>query len=170
MQENEMFLSRNFTDSLKGICIIFIMVHHLITLYFVNFDCSVIKFIIGVSAPLACSFFLFMSGYGVYISFNKKNTYTKLLKYMLRIYITFSIWYTIYLLIIHIFQFKALYNPDWQTTLYRYIVLTMQPHVMWYLKIQILAYIALFYSIKITQKSPPPPCSFLCGYGVLQKF
>lgn len=90
-----------------------------------------------------------MSGYGVYLSFNKENKYSKLLKYMLRIYITFFIWYTIYLLIIHIFQFKALYNPNWQTTLYRYIVMTMQPHVMWYLKIQVLAYLALFYIMKI---------------------
>lgn len=150
LYESRIFLPRQDTDSLKGICIFFIMIHHLITLYFVTFDHSVIKFIFGVFAPLACAFFLFMSGYGVYLSFIKENKYCRLLKYMLRIYITFFIWYTIYLLIIHIFQFKVLYNPDWQTTLYRYIVMTMQPHVMWYLKIQVLAYIALFFIMKIS--------------------
>ena len=109
-----------------------------------------------------------MSGYGVYLSFNKENKYSKLLKYMLRIYITFFIWYTIYLLIIHIFQFKALYNPNWQTTLYRYIVMTMQPHVMWYLKIQVLAYLALFYIMKILNPQSSIRVAFIWGWGIAE--
>lgn len=51
------FLSKDFTNSLKGIGILLIMLHHLITLYLCNFDYACIKFIIGVFAPLVCSFF-----------------------------------------------------------------------------------------------------------------
>ena len=152
LKEDCNLLPHTFSDSLKGLSILIIIFHHIVDMY-INAN-ILIKYVLGIAAPIAVAFFLLMSGYGVFLSLKKNNesVSNKILKLCLRLYMTFFICYTIYLLFIYILDINVLCNQGILKTLWYYISMTIQPHSMWYLKIQLLAYLSLFIALKYVPK------------------
>lgn len=151
-KEDSILLTHAFSDSLKGLSILIIVFHHIVDMY-INTN-IVIKYVLGITAPIAVAFFLLMSGYGVFLSLKKNNESAshKILKLCLRLYITFFICYTIYLLFIKFLNIAVLNNHNILKTVWCYLSMTLQPHSMWYLKIQLLAYLSLFLALKYVPK------------------
>ena len=144
------FLSKITTDYLKGISMIIIVIGHIVCMLF-PFNVWVMKVLGGLSAT-GVAFFLFMSGYGNFLSIKKKFTWEKLLFLILRIYITFAICCTIYWFSVNYFDINS-FQPK---VLYSYIhdfgLISIDHKGLWYIKAQILAYLSLFCAYKFIPK------------------
>jgi membrane-bound acyltransferase YfiQ involved in biofilm formation len=88
---NQNYLDKDNTDILKGLSVTIIIVHHL-SLFLI--EDSVFKILFSKVGFLFVSIFLFVSGYGLIVQFNKKGKdYFKgfLLNKVIRLYLTFFI-------------------------------------------------------------------------------
>lgn len=71
MKEDK-YLSKKYTNCLRGICAIIVVIHHLYQ-YTGLFANTHIGILLGLSGALAVSVFFFYSGYGLMLSSTKKN-------------------------------------------------------------------------------------------------
>lgn len=70
--KEEKYLSKNYTNCVRGICAIIVVIHHLYQ-YTGLFVGTYMGKILGLSGALAVSVFFFYSGYGLMLSSTKKN-------------------------------------------------------------------------------------------------
>lgn len=144
------FLKKDTTNMIKGLCIISIIIHHLVS-HIITINPVVTK-AFGIIAPIAVAFFLFMSGYGNTLSIFKKFSFKKLFWLVFRIYMTFLFVYIVYLLGVKTFSISYLTPPNFSKLISSFLELTVYPHNVWYLKAQVIAYLTLFISYFFTKK------------------
>ena len=164
---NEIFLNKNYTDLIKGLAMLFIVIWHIIQilvpssiLYYeqiLSFICKIN--IIGVGC------FFFLSGYGNYLSIckinNLKEQLFKCFSKIKRIYIVFFI-----ALITYILMYMLLHNGasliDWNNFWFYFSTLTIPGYTIWYLKVQIIAYLIMLISLFARKH-----VLFICFMGVI---
>lgn len=140
------FLSKNTTDALKGICIMIIIMQHIMSLLF-PFNDLVLKFLSMMSAT-SVAFFLFMSGYGNFLSIKKEFKWKKLLFLILRIYITFAICCAIFWCSVNVFDINSLHPRILSSYIHDFCLISIDQKGLWYIKAQILAYLSLFFAYR----------------------
>ncbi len=136
---SELYLNIDVTNSLKGLAIIMIIVHHIIQknadfvllLPFLNFGC------IGVSV------FLLLSGYGITTSYKNKKNYMHgfLIDKFLRLYISFFIVYVLFLVISMLND----NNISFKLIIFNLLTMSYPKQIMWYLKVQLLMYVIFYF-------------------------
>lgn len=124
-----------------------IMLKHIMVLLF-PFNILVLK-ILGAMSATGVAFFLFMSGYGNFLSIKKDFKWNKLLFLILRIYITFAICCAIFWGSVNIFDIHSLHPKELSSYIHDFGLISIDQKGLWYIKAQILAYLSLFVAYKI---------------------
>ena len=142
-QDNMVILEKESTIFIRGIAILFIMLHHLVQRTIATNNYVLIFNWIGF---LMVGIFFLLSGYGNTFSVKKDNSIKFLVKRILRLLITLILIYVIYIILLAIFKGKSFSINE----IFSGLVTTTW---FWYIKIQILAYILLFVSYKFFRKN-----------------
>lgn len=140
------FLSKITTDYLKGISMIIIVIGHIVCMLF-PFNVWVMKVLRGLSAT-GVAFFLFMSGYGNFLSIKKEFAWKKLLFLILRIYLTFAICCAIFWFAVNNLNINSLHPNVLSSYIHDFGLISIDHKGLWYLKAQILAYLSLFFAYR----------------------
>lgn len=149
--DNTKFLNIKFTNQIRGLAILAILVSHLINMLYYSRDSSisVIKFIFCVLAPIGVGLFFFLSGYGNVFSISKQCNITWLGKKISRLFITIlpvllTLYIFSYILRINLFTKYSVIND--------FLTLSIPPFTTWYLKVQLFAYLLLFLCYKFFKR------------------
>jgi peptidoglycan/LPS O-acetylase OafA/YrhL len=151
------FWNKTSTDWIRGIAIVFVMYSH----YFPKLGLSYLYSLIG---DFGVALFFFMSGYGLMSSKLKKNNYHKgfLRNKLLRIYMPFVITFIMTLITLVIFNIEIKSNP-----IKDFLLLSLPNNLNWYLKVQIIMYIAFFILLLIFKNKHKPFCITLFIMAVI---
>lgn len=146
-QDKELILEKESTIFVRGIAIIFIMLHHLVqrTVATDNHVC-----VLNLVGYIMVGVFFLLSGYGNTFSVKNNKSIKSLIKKCLRLIITFWFICIIYLILLAIFK-GQLYSIN--NILKALFTITMPYYTIWYLKIQIMAYILLYFSYNVFKKN-----------------
>ena len=150
------FLEKNFTNSMRGIAIIIIMISHCISeVYYLTPPIKTlektISFCLFIFTKVSVGYFFFISGFGNFFSIKKYNNKINWLhNKVLKIYIP------VVLLIIFTWIFAKICNiyefiPHFITLIKNTLTMTIYGNLrrFWYIKIQVISYIFLYICIKI---------------------
>lgn len=140
------FLDRGYTDTIKGVCIILILLSHIFYWYFSSH--IIIRYILQCFAAVSCGIFLFLSGYGNVFSIqNKKNSLkSSFFKKSIRLYLVLFIstipFYCLLWLLNSTYIYKGI------PFFYNMLLLSNSTYgginCYWYLKYQLLCYLFLY--------------------------
>jgi len=159
-------LNKSYTDNIKGLAIIFIVVGHLLQMLPINIPCyKEIMFCIYRINIIFVGAFFFFSAFGNYLSISKivnlKDKILKCFSKITRIYQTFIIALIIYTICYFLFHnFGSFVN--YKNFFYYIITLTIPGLTMWYIKTQVVAYIVFLLTLFI-----PKYKSFSCFIGII---
>lgn len=139
--KNHELLSRSYTDVLRGIAILVILLHHAETNLYNELPHIFMLFI-----PLGAfgtSIFFFLSGYGNYISLTKSENREGywLIKKVGRLVVSYIIVIIIYTVILFLLNDPLVGKENIVTYVLNILKLTVSPFTSWYIKIQLLAYV-----------------------------
>lgn len=134
-------LSKDATTSIRGIGMLLIIFAHAVESYVNTYT-----FFFYTSAILGVSACFLVSGYGLYVSYQKKDDYLKgfLLPKFARLLIPYLIFYALYL----ISSVITGNLPTIKQVGYELVTLQMDGLLLWYLKIQLLMYVFFFISFR----------------------
>lgn len=149
---NDLFLNKNYTDFIKGFFMIFIVVGHIIQMLIpsdILFYHQILYVLCKINI-IGVGCFFFFSGYGNYLSIHKRNClktqFKKCFSKIYRIYHVFFIALFFYSL-----MYFAFHNGNsfitYKNFLFYLLTLTIPGYTIWYLKVQVVAYIILFVSL-----------------------
>jgi membrane-bound acyltransferase YfiQ involved in biofilm formation len=131
------FISRNETNSLKGISIIIICLYH----YLVNLDKPGLLFILANVGYLGVVIFMFLSGYGIAKSYKTKGFYKFISKRIEKVYLPFLA-VNIFTIVLYFLFAKERFSV---IDLIKYIIgIKLIDDVLWYV-IAILIFYFIFY-------------------------
>lgn len=139
------YLSKDITDSLKGLSVIIVVFHH-ISLFSVKQ--GIFKYLFVNAGFLAVSVFLFVSGYGLMTQFKLKKNYLKnfILNKVLRLYLIFFISNIIVTILNNIFL-QTNYNV--KNILMSSVLMNFSNgRELWFVGIILFFYIAFYISFK----------------------
>ncbi len=163
LANTDYFLSKQQTDSLRGIAIIMIMYSHYYPLIGVDYNKTpVIAQLLLSFGMIGVALFLFMSGYATMISKEKKTNYLKgyIPNRIYRLYIPFIFVFLFYVILI--------YSNGGQVTIQNilFVPLMSLPNTTnWYLKVQLALYILFFILTKFFKNSKRViVISFICCF------
>ena len=167
------FLDKDSTNALKGFAIIMIALAHIC-----QYEKSLKEILIGGGitytvlfswGAIGVSLFFLLSGYGCYLSISKAEKYGKwLAKHIVKMLIHFVI---VFIPIICILQFVFHFDIQPLDCLITFITLRLPGSTVWYFKIQILFYIILTVSMRISkEKACLLVCAFSLCYGLIADF
>lgn len=140
-QENKNLLSKDATLSIRGIGMLLIVFAHAI-----EGTVNTYTFFIYVSAILGVSSCFLVSGYGLYLSFEKKENYFK--GFLFQKFFRLLIPYLIFFVISIIYKFITKQGVDISSIGYELLTLQLDGLLLWYLKIQLLLYLFFYISFK----------------------
>ncbi len=149
------FLNKDFTTQVRGIAIFIIMIGHLIGYIYLypNFSIpyvheQVIKFIMDRFILIAVGSFLFLSGYGNWLSIKKQENKNKwIVNKLVKLYIPVGILVFISYFLAYALNLQILF-PYWWTAFWNFFILSVVMWSYWYLKVQAMSYTFLFISVK----------------------
>ncbi len=140
-QENEVLLEKESTIFVRGLAVLFLMLHHLVQRTVAT---NSYIFMFNWIGFIMVGIFFLLSGYGNTFSISKNKSINLLIRRILKLLITFLLIYIIYIILLAVFKKDLLSLNEMFLGL---ITLT------WYIKIQILAYVLLFISYKFFKKN-----------------
>lgn len=166
-------LTKDSTNSLKGFAIIMIALAHIC-----QYEKPLKEILIGGGitytvlfswGAIGVSLFFLLSGYGCYLSLSKAEKYGKwLAKHVVKMLIHFVI---VFIPIICILQFIFHFDIQPMDCLITFITLRLPGSTVWYFKIQILFYIILAVSMRISkEKAWMLVYGFSLCYGLIADF
>ncbi|MFQ9632690.1 acyltransferase family protein [Hungatella hathewayi] len=142
--ENFELLSRSYTDVLRGIAILLILLHHAETNLYKELP-HIFKVFIPLGA-FGTAIFFFLSGYGNYTSLNKRKYRGGdwLIKKAGRLVVSYIIVIVIYTIILFLLGDSLVSKANIADYVLNVLKLTIPPFTSWYIKIQFLAYLLHF--------------------------
>lgn len=167
------FLGKDSTNALKGFAIIMIALAHIC-----QYEKPLKEILIGGGitytvlfswGAIGVSLFFLLSGYGCYLSISKTDKYGKwLAKHVVKMLIHFVI---VFIPIICILQFVFHFDIQPVDCLITFVTLRLPGSTVWYFKIQILFYIILAISMRMSkEKAWMLVCAFSLCYGLIADF
>lgn len=149
------FLGKDSTNAMRGFAIIMIALSHIC-----QYENSLKESLIGGKivytilfswGAIGVSMFFLLSGYGCYLSLFKAERYGKwLAKHLIKMLIHFIV---VFILVICILSFVSKLDIQLVDCLFNFITLRLPGSTVWYFKIQILFYIILAISMRISKKN-----------------
>lgn len=156
--ENDI-LNKNYTTLIRGIAIFMIMISHLFLFvyFYQNFQQhyyeKVIMFFICTFTNIAVGIFLFLSGYGNWLSINKhENKNAWIINKIVKFYVPVGILIVLSCILANILHLQTLF-PHWWTPIRNFCTLSVVMWSFWYLKVQAMSYVFLFIVIKYFKKN-----------------
>ena len=168
--KEDRILNKYSTNFTRGVAILFIMFHHLVQQ--INITDSILNYL-NLIGYLCVGVFLFLSGYGNYLSYknNDGNAETWILKRILRIYIEFWIIWIIDLVAVYFINGDSYGITN---ILSQGLSMTFPYWINWYLKIQVLAYILFYITFKLFKNRNSEilivSTIMFCGLMILLKY
>lgn len=154
MQENleQNFLNKNYTDSIKGLAMLSIVVGHIVQMLIPSnflFYKQLLFFLCQINVIFVGCFFFF-SGYGNYLSVKKiegyKGKFLKILSKIYRIYFVFGGALILYILLYSLFHNGHSF-VNISNFFYFISTITIPGLTMWYLKVQVFVYLLFMISV-----------------------
>lgn len=154
MQENleQNFLNKNYTDSIKGLAMLSIVVGHIVQILIPSnflFYKQLLFFLCQINVIFVGCFFFF-SGYGNYLSVKKiegyKGKFLKILSKIYRIYFVFGGALILYILLYSLFHNGHSF-VNISNFFYFISTITIPGLTMWYLKVQVFVYLLFMISV-----------------------
>lgn len=148
MHDNIQILDKNFTDRIRGLSIITIIIGHILQLFEFNFlFYKEIFFIIARLCTLSVAIFFALSGFGNILSINKNaNSIRKVFTKIYRLYFEFGI-----AIIVFISAYYLLYKNFDVVNLTNvfscFTTMTIPDFSWWYIKVQAIAYVILMIAL-----------------------